>query len=265
MIPLSTRALSVRLGDRAVLAGLDLDLGPGRFVGLVGPNGAGKSTLLRALAGLVPHTGEIRLDGRSETTLSRAERARLLGYLAQTREVAWSMSVAEVVALGRLPRRDAFARPTAEDVRAVAAALSRAGLEALADRPIDRLSGGETARALFARLIAQETPIVLADEPVAGLDPAHQLATMRTLADLAGEGRTVLASLHDLTLAARFCDRLVVLAQGGIVADGAPEAVLTPSLVARVYGIEADVVHHDDGLVVVPLRLVTPRSEENRS
>lgn len=264
MTMLSTRSLGVRLGDREILRNLNMDLGPGSFVGLIGPNGVGKSSLLRACAGVLRHSGEVLFDGRRRADWSHAERVGLLGYLAQSREIAWPMSVTDVVALGRLPRRGPFAGPSASDAEIVARTLRRTNLEALAERPVDRLSGGETARVLLARALAEETAILLADEPIAGLDPAHQLTTMQTFADLVREGRTVLASLHDLSLAARFCDRLIVLAGGRIVADGTAEDTLTADLLARVFGMEADVVRRSDGLCIVPLRAIACNSEENR-
>lgn len=248
--------LTVRFAGRRILDGLDVALEPGECVGLIGPNGAGKSTLLRALAGMLPFQGAVMLDGRSLAAWSSRERACRVGYLAQGREVAWPIDVAEVVALGRLPHRAPFAQDNEADRAAVAEALRLADIEALAERPADALSGGEVARMLLARLLAQQTPILLADEPAAGLDPAHQLATMQIFADLARTGRGILVSLHDLTLAARWCDRLILMQEGSIVAAGAPEQVLTADRLAAAYGIEARIDRDGDGMIVVPLRLV---------
>lgn len=255
---LTARRLVTRLGDRTILDGLDLDLAVGEFVGLIGPNGAGKSTLLRTLAGVLPHQGEVRFADRRLDGGDGRRRALTIGYLAQTREIAWPIAVAELVALGRLPHRTPFAGETSADRAAIAEALRLTSLEALADRRVDRLSGGELARVLLARVLAQATPVLIADEPAAGLDPAHQVSTMQIFSDLARAGRGVLASLHDLTSAARWCDRLILISHGRVVAEGRPEAVLTADRLAEVYGVEARIDRDDDGLRVTPLRLVEP-------
>lgn len=261
---LSAHDLAVRVANRTILQAIDLTLEPGEFVGLIGPNGAGKSTLLRTLAGALPHGGELTLGDRPLAGYSARERARRIGYLGQDRHVAWPLIVADVVGLGRIPYRVPLSRESDADRQAVARALRLTNLEDLASRPSDRLSGGEVARMLLARLIAQETPILLADEPIAGLDPAHQLATVQIFADMARAGHTVLASLHDLTLAGRWCDRLILLEGGRIVAQGAPEAVLTPERIAETYGVEARFDSDADGLIVVPLRLVGQHRREVR-
>lgn len=253
--------LTARLGRRAVLHGLDFTLPEGAFVGLIGPNGAGKSTLLRVLAGLLPHGGTVTLSGEPLDRLSAARLARRIGYLAQKRDVAWALPVADVVALGRLPHRAPFAGESAADRAAIERALAETDLGALRDRPADALSGGETARMLLARVLAQETPIVLADEPTAGLDPAHQVSLMQTFAGLARQGRTIVASLHDLGMAGRWCDRLILLDRGLVVADGPPVEVLTAERLAAVYGIEARIERDETGLTVSPIRLVARRGE----
>ncbi len=248
--------LTAHLANRPVLHGLDFTIGDGEFVGLIGPNGAGKSTLLRVLAGLLPHGGTVTLSGEPLQRISAARLALRIGYLAQTRDVAWGLPLADVVALGRLPHRAPFAGESAADRTAIDRALATTGLDALRDRPADALSGGETARMLLARVLAQETPIVLADEPTAGLDPAHQVALMQTFAGLARDGRSIVASLHDLGIAARWCDRLILLDHGRIVADGPPVAVLTAERLAEVYGIEAHIDHDANGLIIAPTRLI---------
>ncbi|RRH72624.1 ABC transporter ATP-binding protein [Falsigemmobacter faecalis] len=229
MTALEVEALSLTRQGERVLSDISFTLRPGEFLGLLGPNGAGKTTLLRALQGLLPH------EGRSSLAQISAEaRARRAAFLPQARDLAWPMAVRDLVALGRLPWTGAA---RSDDHRAVAAALTRMELEALADRPADRLSGGELARALIARLLAQETPLLLADEPGAGLDPARQISTMQVFADLAREGRAVVASVHDLGLAARFCTRVLVLQEGRLVADGPPAEVLSDSLLDQVFGL----------------------------
>lgn len=218
-----------QLGVGPQLHDVSLRLAAGECVGLIGPNGAGKTTLMRAALGLVRHRGSSSL-----TAMQPGARARHAGFLPQTRSVAWPVTVRDLVALGRMPWRAG-----GDPGPAVATALAQVGLVALAGREATTLSGGELARALLARVLVQDTPLVLADEPVAGLDPAQQIAVLRLLRGLAGQGRGVLVSLHDLSLAARFCTRIIVLDRGHLVADGAPQAVLTPDLLARVFGLQA--------------------------
>jgi len=246
--------LSLTRRGAPVLDGVALRLGAGECVGLIGPNGAGKSTLIRAAMGLE------RARGRSSlAAMAPGARARQVAWLPQARTVAWPMPVRDLVALGRLPH---LARGTAlppGDRAVVENVLSRLGLADLADRPATELSGGETARVLLARALAQETPLILADEPVAGLDAAHQIAVMRLLRGLADEGRGVLVTCHDLGLAARFCTRIAVIDSGRIVADGAPAAVLTPALLAGVFGITARIEDGPEGLSLIPLDTLPER------
>lgn len=245
---LRLRDLSVTLRDRPVVAGVSLDVGPGELVGLIGANGAGKTTLMRAALGLVPATGESSL-----TALSPEARARAAAWMPQAREIAWPVTVETLVALGRLPHGR---RPGPADAAAVDAALERMALGPFRKRTATRLSGGEQARALIARALAQETPLLMADEPIAGLDPAHQIATMEVFRSLAGEGRGVLVSLHDLGLAARHCTRVVALSSGRVVADGPPAEVLTDTLLARAFHISAYHADTEDGPVFQPLRVI---------
>lgn len=255
---LSIRSLNAHLAGRAVLRDVSLDLQAGEFVGLLGPNGAGKSTLLKAIMGLVAREGEIFRGERRLDSLSPKERAREIAYLPQEREVVWPVSVRTLIALGRSPHGNAFSGTSLDDARAVEAAIAMLDLASLEGRPVLELSGGEKARVLIARALAQETPVLLTDEPAAGLDPAHQISLMSTFSDLARQGRTVLASLHELTLAGHWCDRLILLSKGAKVADGAPRDVLTPENLATVYGVRAHISVNQDGLSVVPTGLVSP-------
>lgn len=253
MTLLSVQNLSADLGKRQVLHGVSFDVNAGEFVGLIGPNGAGKSTLLRALLNIVPSHGDISFAG--QTQLKPGEQARLVSYLPQEREIAWPVTVERLVALGRAPYVSAFSSPGERDLAAIRAAMVRMEIEEFADRPATELSGGEQARVLIARALAQEAPLMLADEPTAGLDPAHQIALMKTFAGLASEGSSVVACLHDLGLAARFCTRLLLLEGGRIVADGSPRKVLTQERLRAIYKVETFLAEHEGGLVVQPLDL----------
>jgi iron complex transport system ATP-binding protein len=248
---LSLEGLAVHRRGAAVLSGIDLALGAGEVVGLIGPNGAGKTTLMRAALGLVPFEGRSSL-----AALPPRAKARAAAFLPQAREIAWPVPVEALVMLGRLPHLGPAAAPGPKDRAAVERALARMGLAALRRRRATELSGGEAARALIARVLAQETPLILADEPTAGLDPAAQIATMETFAALAAEGRGVLVALHDLGLAARHCTRLVVLDRGRLVAEGAPAEVLTPALLARVFGIRARLEPGPEGLLFQALAVI---------
>lgn len=262
MTLLSARALTVAIGLRPVVGPLDLDVRAGEVVGLVGPNGAGKSTLMRALTGLAPYGGELLLDGAPLARLAPGARARRVAHVAQTREIAWGLTVEEVVDLGRLPHRPRFAPRSAADARAVASALAAMDLAPLAQRRATELSGGETARVVVARALAQEAALLVADEPTAGLDPAHQIALMRVFRRMASEGGAVVVSLHELGLAARFCDRVILLERGRVVADAAPEDALSPERLAAVYGVTAHFSHDADGLVLMPTGLVGERGDD---
>ena len=237
--------LSVRRGPRLTVDHASLSAGPGEFIGLIGPNGAGKTSLMRAALGLIPATGQSSL-----AALPPAHRALTAAWLPQTREAAWPITAEALIRLGRIPH----ARPDADPAH-IEAAMTRMGITHLRARPVTELSGGEQARVLIARALAQDTPILMADEPIAGLDPAHQISAMTNFRALADDGRLVIASLHDLGLAARHCTRLVLMNQGRIIADGPPTQVLTPTLLAQVFGIEGYFAETPDGPVFQPLRL----------
>lgn len=238
---LEARDVTVTLSGRHVLRHVGISVGKGELLGLLGPNGAGKTTLIKVLAGLLDMT-KLSLNGRNAACLSRTERARQVAYLPQGTDIHWPMKVREVVALGRLPHRTAWAgdRRTAQtqDQQAIARALADTDSEELAGRPMDALSGGERARVLLARALAVEAPILLADEPVAHLDPGHQLQVLSLLRRRADHGDAVVVVLHDLTLAARYCDRVMVLNHGQLVAEGAPDQVLSDTLLAQTYDIK---------------------------
>ncbi len=249
---LAAEGLHLALGARNVLSGARLTVEPGQVVAVVGPNGAGKSTLLKCLAGLLtPKAGAIGLDGKSLADWPRDELARAIAYLPQERAVHWPLSVETVVALGRLPHGGRPGAIAGIHRAAVSGAIAAMQLDNLRDRLATELSGGELARVLLARALAQEAGVLIADEPTAGLDPAHQLSLFERLRQMAQEGRRILVALHDLSLAARYCDHIVLLKDGRSVADGPPDAVLTEELLGKVYGIKARLVRIDGTPLVV--------------
>jgi iron complex transport system ATP-binding protein len=258
MTLLAVSNLSAALGRRPVLHGISFDVGPGELVGLIGPNGAGKTTLLRAVMGLTPSSGAIVLDGADGRSLTAAQRALKAAFMAQNRDVAWAMPVEALVALGRLPHLPRLSPLRAADRAAIETAMRMMDVEAYRDRQATALSGGELARVLAARALAQATPLLLADEPAAGLDPAHQIGLMQAFRSLTLEGRSVIVSTHDLGLASRCCTRLILLDRGRVVADGAPEAVVTADNLRSVYGVKAYFGEVEGRMVVLPLDLSTP-------
>ena len=244
--------VSITLGRRRVVEAVGADLAGG-VIGLIGPNGAGKSTLVRAVAGLIPTEGAILIDGVPIAAMALRERARRIAYLPQGQAVHWPLTVERLVALGRLPHLAPFARAGAADAEAIERALERTELLGLRDRPVDELSGGERARVLLARALAVEAPLLLADEPLAALDPAHQIEVMALLRAEAARGATVIAVLHDLTLAARWCDRLLLIDEGRLVADGKPAEILTAERIGSVYGVSAFIGEAAGEPLIVPL------------
>jgi iron complex transport system ATP-binding protein len=258
---LTSRELEVRYGSHTALRPTTLELGPGEFVALVGPNGAGKSSLLKALAGLIAHTGTVSWRGTLLAALGYRDRARSIAYLPQAPTFHWPLLARDLVALGRLPHRNYGAAAKSADDEAVEWALRQTGTTAFAARNVDQLSVGERTRVLLARALAVRAPVLLVDEPTAMLDPYHQLEIMATLRAYAtGDGgepaALVIAVLHDLTLAARFCNRVVLLSAGTVVADDGPEQALTAATIRRHYGVEPLLSQHDGEPVIVPWRLL---------
>jgi iron complex transport system ATP-binding protein len=252
------REVRVELGGQAVVAGVSATVGGGEWVALIGPNGAGKTTLLRAIARLVHYSGEIELDGRSVAELSRSELARLVAVVPQEPSTPGWMTVAEYVLLGRTPHLGLLAKEGRGDREAAARALARLDLLPLRARRLGTLSGGEKQRVVVARALAQEARIVLLDEPTAALDIGHQQQAFDLLDGLRAEsGLTLVAAMHDLTLAAQYADRMLLLNDGRVVAEGSPADVLTEASIATHYGAAIDVVPVGDRIAVVPRRTST--------
>jgi len=247
--PLRISGASVRYGARDVLRDASVSFGEGRVTGIVGPNGAGKTTLLRAALGIVAvQSGSVRVMDRDLESCSREFVARNVAYLPQEGSVDWPMPVRSVVALGRMP----FGVHDAGGDAAVADALLRCDAAQYASRRMNELSAGERARVLMARALATNAKILLADEPAAHLDPAHQLRLMDLLRGEAARGTAVAITLHDLSLASRFCDDIVVLHDGRIVGQGAPADALTDAALAQVFGIAAIRAGNEAGSAIVP-------------
>jgi iron complex transport system ATP-binding protein len=248
---LAVQSLSLKLGARLVLRNISLRFDAGQVTVIMGPNGAGKTTLIRVLAGLAGDG--VMLDGEALSHFDPVIRAQQIGYLPQGTEPAWNVTARELVALGRLPYRPRFAGPNASDEAAIERALLATDTIHLADRTLHAMSGGERARVLLARVLAGEPRWLLADEPMASLDPAHRLDIAALLRTQALQGVGVITVLHDLSLAARVADRIVLMQDGKVAAAGPPEAVLIPATLASVYGITADISLSSDGkLNVVP-------------
>ncbi len=238
MIALAWSGVTLRKGGRTLLDGIDLAAAKGEVLGIVGPNGAGKSSLLRAAVGIERlDCGVIRIGDIALASLPPRQRSRLLAYVPQTPEAAWPIPVREAVGLGRLPHMTPSLRGAAHDVAAINRAMDAVGVTPLADRAVTSLSAGERALVMLARALAVEADVLLADEPTAALDPRHQLAVMALFRRLGEAGRTVCVALHDLPLAARFCDRLAVMTAGRVDRVDAPRIALDDATLQRIYGI----------------------------
>lgn len=243
---LQTHGLTASYDGREVLRGVDISFPPGAVTVVLGANASGKSTLLRALARLLPPAGgAVTLDGDDLRTLPAKTLARRIGLLPQSSAAPPGITVGELVARGRYPHQRLLQQWSPTDARAVAAAVAATGVDDLIDRPLDELSGGQRQRAWIALLLAQETPLMLLDEPTTYLDIAHQLEVLELIRDLnRAQGRTIVMVLHDLDQACRYADELIVLKDGAVVAAGEAAAVMTADLIAHAFGIEADVQPH---------------------
>jgi cobalamin transport system ATP-binding protein len=248
--------VTVRRGRRVVLDGVSLAVATGEWVCVIGPNGAGKSTLLTAIAGLVARAGRIDVDGRSLESLDRKTRARTIALVPQQPVIPEAMRVADYVLLGRAPHLGPFGAEHGRDVEVVLRVLDRLDLRWAAGRRLDVLSGGELQRVVLARALAQQAPVLLLDEPTTGLDLGHQQDVLELVATLrATDGLTIVSAMHDLTIAAQFAKRFVLLDAGRIVADGSRARVLRPDVIERHYGARVRILAGADGApIVVPIR-----------
>ncbi len=251
MSKLKASAVSVTLGGKQILDGIDAGFSSGRVTAIVGPNGAGKSTFLSCLCGLrQPSAGNVTLDNNLLSSFSPRERAQKIGLIPQNPEIAWAIDVLTVVQLGRTPY-NGIAGLTAVDKLAVTSAMKETATTAFADRDVTTLSGGERARVILARAIAGEPEWLLADEPFAGLDPGNQLEAADIFRRMVTDkGKGVIVTLHDLSLAARMANHIVVLAQGKIIAEGPPETALAPDILARTYGVKTRFLKGSAGPVI---------------
>lgn len=261
---LSAQHLSVHVDGTTLLDGVSLRVDEGSWLSIIGPNGAGKSTLLRALAGSIDSVGTVDVQGRALQAIPRRERARLVSWVPQTPTIPRGMHVLDYVLLGRNPHLRAFAVPSNVDVDRCREILNDLDLLELADRTVDTLSGGERQRAVIGRALAQEAPILLLDEPTSALDLGHQQDVLRLLDRLRTNfGRTIISTMHDLTLAGQFADRLVLLANGSIVAEGPAVDVLTEQNLKVHYRADVKVTRHGDSVLVVP-RIDPPDSTQDQ-
>jgi iron complex transport system ATP-binding protein len=255
MTALSAANLTIAVDGKALIDGIDLVVRPGEMIAVLGPNGAGKSTLLGALAGLIaPTSGSVALDARPLSAWPARDLAAARAYLPQNGALEWPLTVARVVALGRLPLAGLWGEAKAAAERAVDAALTEMDALNLKGRIATTLSGGELARVLLARAIVGHPRIILADEPLAGLDPRHQLDALKRLRMLSENGRAIVIAMHDIDLAARFATRVVLLSFGKVIADGPPRETLTAARIAKAFHVEARVGADESGAWVRLLR-----------
>ncbi|MDO0939101.1 ABC transporter ATP-binding protein [Streptomyces sp. DG2A-72] len=260
---ITVERLTWSVSDKTIVHDVSLDIAPGETVGLIGPNGSGKSSLLRCLAGLrSPASGTVRYDGEPITGWSARRIAQHVAFVEQATDTDSDLRIADVVGLGRTPFRDRWRGPDDTDRAVIAAALTRVGLTDLSDRAWKSLSGGERQRAHIARALAQQPWSILLDEPTNHLDVKHQLELMELLA---GTDQTVLVALHDLSLAARYCDRLLLMDHGRLVAAGPPKDVLSPDRLAGVFEVNAEIGLDSMGNLAVSCRGVAPRAGHGRA
>jgi iron complex transport system ATP-binding protein len=255
--------ISLSFNNNVILNALNIRIDAGKLVGLIGPNGAGKTSLLRILANLqTPDNGEVQLEGENLQDIPRKQLAQSIGYLEQGAPAHWPLQVRRLIELGRLPYLSPWGKLSSHDRDIVDRAIDQAEVGHLSDRIISTLSGGERLRVLIARMFATEPNIILADEPIAALDPYHQLHIMELLRDHCDRGGSAVVVMHDLNMAARFCHHLTLLHHGHIVSEGTPEQVLQPQQLRDVYGIHAELQQHASGLTILPQSRVSDKGPQ---
>lgn len=260
MNTLQCHAVSVKRRGHTILTDISFSSEKPELIGLIGPNGAGKSTLLRTIVGLLKHTGDITINQQKLANLNPVERARHIAFLAQERMVHWSMPCSDIVMLGRLPHQPhlyhpKWSAPSQTDCKIVEHAMQQMAVHHLSARSFHTLSGGEQARVLIARLLAQEPIFFIADEPTSGLDPAHQIALMHIFRRIVEMGQTVLLSIHDLALASRWCDRLLLIHQGHLITQGSAQDSILDEHIGSIYGIETKKINLKEGAYILPIDL----------
>lgn len=259
---IETQNLKVTLGNANILKGINLQIGEKEFIGIIGPNGSGKSTLLKCIYRVLkPNNGAVLLDGKSLTSYPVRESAKKMAVVAQHNYYNFEFSVKEVVLMGRAPHKRPLERDNAEDYQIVREALKTVGMAEFENRSFSTLSGGEQQRIILARALTQKTPCLILDEPTNHLDIKYQLQLMDIVKSL---NLTVISAIHDLNIAAMYCDRLFVVKDGQIVDNGTPEDVLTPDFIKKVYGIDAAVIRDEYGcmhILYYPAHLKTSRNE----
>lgn len=243
--------LNVSLSGKAILTGVDFSLASGQWNGLLGPNGSGKTTLLRAIAGLIPYEGSLELEGKEVQDWMRRSMAKRVAFVRQTHAISFDFRVLDLVLLGRAPHKSLLSVYDHADEKRASDALSRLDLEGFEDRSFHSLSGGEQQRVFLAQALVQEADLLILDEPTTYLDVHHQFEFMEHVRTLVDAGKTVIGAIHDLELAARFADHLIVMDKGRLVGSGSPESVLTSDMLARVFRMQATVIRETEG----PLRI----------
>ncbi len=253
MTLLEAKNISVYLGDHLIVKDVSLKIQKGELIGIIGSNGTGKTTLLKSLARLLPFkSGDIELSGHPLKDITHKALSQSLSYMAQGDTIHWPLKVEKVVALGRLPHLSAWQQLSQQDAAAIQQSMALAEIDHLSGRTVTKLSGGEKRLVMLARAIAVQSNILLADEPVSGLDPNHQIQVMQLLRKMAEDGRGVAVVLHDLSLAARYCHKLYLLNEGKILVSGTPKEVLTSKNLETAYGITAKYGQGKEGFYVVP-------------
>lgn len=255
MTKLTVRGLQVELDHKAIVHNIDLEVSVGQWICIIGPNGAGKSSLLKALAGIIPSTGEILIDDSNLHDLSERDRACWIAYVAQEPVMPAGMRVFDYVLLGRTAHLKMLATESPKDLEIASYVIAELDLDSFVDRDVATLSGGERQRVAIARALAQASPIILLDEPTTALDVGYQQEVLELIDKLRNEKKiAVISTMHDLTVSGLYPDRLMLLAQGNVVVSGTAETVLTPENIAKHYGAKVTVIAHESGPVVIPER-----------